>query len=305
MSRSFCHSSSCWQYLPCDQHSDRLQKLMEGLKDPLARVEHADPSRSGVATTAQLVCAMRAQESARPEGERLFEDSCAATLAGPGMLMLTTGKTFPSVNETVVLRTKAIDDEINRFTTQHAGKGGQLVIIGAGYDCRAFRLASLSKLRVFELDFKSVLNEKLQLLKAGGFSTCCLSHWALGCDLSQAGWEQQLVRHGEFRVEEPTLYLLEGFCGYLKEAELLPLLKTLATLTSGPTTMITTWIAPGFQSHTSLHQFYTATPGKFLGQAGWHCYEELSIGDIAAKYQRTTVVQADNRSFFLTLSRPQ
>jgi len=246
---------------------------------------------------------MRAQESAKPAGERLFDDPCARVLAGPGMLMLTTGTRYPSVNETVVLRTRAIDEEIGRFVEKYGH--GQLVIVGAGFDCRAFRLPCLSVLRVFELDFQAVLNEKLQLLGAQEFKQpCCASHHPLGCDLSQAGWQQHLSDHAEFRASEPTLYLLEGFCGYLKESELTPLLRIISKLASGPSLLIATWIAPGFESHTTLHQFFTAAPGKFLEGAGWQCLTEVSVGELALKYNRTALVKPDNRTFFMTIAQP-
>lgn len=300
----YCPTLSCWQRTPCAKHPDRLQQLTASLNDPLSSVEHADPSRSGVATTAQLVCAMRAQESAKPEGERFFYDPCASVLAGPGVLMVTTGQQFPEINELVVLRTRAIDEEITRFVQEFGS--GQLIVFGAGLDCRAFRLQCLSSFRVFELDFQSVFNEKLSLLKANKFEPVCAEYHSLGCDLSQPGWREQLVGHPSFKPSEPTLYLLEGFCGYLKEEELIPLLEAISGFTSGPTEMIATWIGPGFQSHTSLHQFFTNSPTKFLNErTSWHCYEELSLGDLAVKYNRTAIVKSHDRGFFFSLSRPK
>lgn len=298
----YCSYLDCWQRTPCPKHPDRLQQLTAKLNDPLSRVDHSDPSRSGVATTAQLVCAIRARESAKPEGERFFYDPCASALAGPGVLMITTGKQYPEVNEMVVFRTRAIDEEITRFTQEF--KSGQLVVLGAGLDCRPYRLQCLSSFRVFELDFQSVFNEKGSVLKANNFEPVCASYNPIGCDLSQPGWREQLVNHPEFKAAEPTLYLLEGFCGYLKESELVPLLEAIAGFTSGPTEMIATWIGPGIQSHTSLHQFFTTSPTKFLNEkTSWSCYEELSLGEMAVKFNRTAIVRPTDRTFFFSLSK--
>ena len=59
------------------------------------------------------------------------------------------------------VRTRVIDDALRDFV---AGGGRQLVLLGAGYDCRALRLPELAELRVFEVDHPATQAHKRDVL---------------------------------------------------------------------------------------------------------------------------------------------
>jgi len=59
------------------------------------------------------------------------------------------------------LRTRVIDDDIVAFA--RAG-GRQIVLLGAGFDCRAWRLAALSGATVFEVDHPATQKKKRAVL---------------------------------------------------------------------------------------------------------------------------------------------
>jgi methyltransferase (TIGR00027 family) len=114
--------------------------------------------------TAQYNALFRALESSLPESRRLIEDPLAECfLSGPfsvvGRLAHLPGlRTFfpwfidqrwPGVRTALVARTRLIDEAV---AARPGEATEQLVILGAGFDSRAYRLAGLEHLDVFEVD---------------------------------------------------------------------------------------------------------------------------------------------------------
>ena len=102
--------------------------------------------------TAEQNALFRALESALPESRRLFEDPLASAfltwpLALVARLAIVPGlrqfvpwyidHRWPGVRSSVVARTRLIDDAITASLEEHTE---QLVILGAGFDSRAYRL---------------------------------------------------------------------------------------------------------------------------------------------------------------------
>lgn len=112
------------------------------------------------------------------------------------------------------LRTRAFDDVLRAFL---AGGGRQVVLLGAGYDCRALRFAAeLEGVRFFEVDHPSTQAEKRRVLRAAqlasgaryvawDFESQPLS--ALAARLAQEG-----LAH-----DQRVLTLWEGVTMYLSE----------------------------------------------------------------------------------------
>jgi len=123
--------------------------------------------------TAESVAAIRAVESAKPEAERLCYDPYARYFISGGrdeagmefwrnLLFSVNRDNFGVFNE-IVLRTRYIDDYIMNRTD---GELRQIVILGARYDSRAYRLDGLKdKVRVFEVDHPSTQKLKIEKLK--------------------------------------------------------------------------------------------------------------------------------------------
>ncbi len=114
--------------------------------------------------TAEYMALFRALESARPDGERLFEDRAAASFLRPTLRAVAFAARFPPAHSLIValidnrwpgprpsgvVRTRVIDD----FVTGAMQAGcTQLVLLGAGYDTRATRLPAVAASTVFEID---------------------------------------------------------------------------------------------------------------------------------------------------------
>src|SRR5215510_13964989 len=119
----------------------------------------------GVSHTAALVCLYRAIESARPRGTRLFDDPFAPLFLGWRFRTALRLSSLPVIGAampwslvdghwsgprgTVAVRTRYIDDCLVNALRQGVK---QVVILGAGFDCRAHRIRRIAQSRVFETD---------------------------------------------------------------------------------------------------------------------------------------------------------
>jgi len=126
--------------------------------------------------TAEAMAIHRAVESAKPEHERVCYDPLANYFMSARVRIL--GKSpflakaaywflserrFPGALGYVAVRTRCIDD----YLKECIGNGiRQLVILGAGYDSRAYRIEGLKgKVKVFEVDHPTTQKVKVKRLK--------------------------------------------------------------------------------------------------------------------------------------------
>src|ERR1700730_15343228 len=120
--------------------------------------------RNRASLTAEFMALFRALESSRPERSRLFRDPLAAIFLHQwrkwlyGIAQLDTGRRFveqlldrnaPGARAAGIARTKWIDDEVTRSLE----RATQLVLLGAGFDTRPYRLPSSQPVTTFELDY--------------------------------------------------------------------------------------------------------------------------------------------------------
>ena len=115
----------------------------------------------------------RARESARPAASRLFEDDLAPSFLDRRFQWALQLSRLPLLGRivpwslidghwsgsrgTVVARTRYIDDAL---TAALARGVGQVVILGAGFDSRAYRVPGIERTRVFEVDLPATQAEK-------------------------------------------------------------------------------------------------------------------------------------------------
>jgi methyltransferase (TIGR00027 family) len=126
--------------------------------------------------SAAIIAAHRAFDSAKPAAERICYDPYAEQFAGPGFTVIgevdvpadTALELFnalvPGFHEFFLARTKYIDDMLE----QHLANGlEQLVILGAGYDSRAYRFKALvQQARVFEVDHPATQRVKKERVRS-------------------------------------------------------------------------------------------------------------------------------------------
>ncbi len=100
----------------------------------------------------------------------------------------------------------------------------QVVVVGAGYDSRAWRLAR-SRVRWLELDHPATQADKAARAPAGGPTF-------VPADLRQDGAVEALVAGG-LSLDRPSIYVLEGLTMYLPEPAVRRLLRDLASVARG------------------------------------------------------------------------
>ncbi len=193
--------------------------------------------RDGVASrTAQYMALFRALETIRPERERLFADPQASAFLDRGLRAAVTAARVPLLGGLVpayidrrwpgprasgVLRTRVIDDAVRAALDDGAR---QVVILGAGFDTRALRLAR-SGVRYFEVDHPDTqaLKRAAGTVDGTRYVAVDFAREEVGPALAAAGLED----------DARTLFLWEGVLSYLEPPAIDAMLRWMA-VTGGP-----------------------------------------------------------------------
>ena len=221
--------------------------------------------RAGHASrTAEYNALFRALQSSLPASRRLFEDPLAqAFLTWPlnlvARLTVVPGwrefvhwfidRRWPGMRSSVVARTALIDDWI----TTCIGEGAtQLVMLGAGYDSRPYRLSCLHELTVFEVDHPDTQRAKQRALHHA-LSDLPTNVRYVASDLNQGQLETAMAGAG-YRGTTPTIFLWEGVTNYLTEAAIETSLQW-CSRAAASSVLIFTYV----------HRDVLTNPGAFVG----------------------------------------
>lgn len=182
--------------------------------------------KSGVASrTAETMALFRALESARPADDRLFDDRFATVFLRPklrtvvglsrrrgvgGIVPHFIDLVWPGARSSGIARTRFIDDLLRAELRDGVG---QIVILGAGYDCRAYRLPEIEPARVFEVDHPDTSRDKQrQLVQAIGSMPAHVSFVAT--DFNRDRLEPALAAAG-YDSARRACFIWEGVTNYL------------------------------------------------------------------------------------------
>src|SRR5262245_4458404 len=125
----------------------------------------------GPSRTAEMVCLARAGEALRPASRRIVDDPYARYFLRPMAQSMLAGRRAPlplagtpaELTTFVLCRHRAIDDRL--AAALDAGVE-QVVVLGAGYDTRAWRFAEqLAGRPVWEVDFPATARRKESLAR--------------------------------------------------------------------------------------------------------------------------------------------
>ena len=202
--------------------------------------------------TAQYMAFFRVLETMEPAGQRLFSDPYAVRLlSGPlrtfaclaripllGTLIRTILELgWPCTRSSGVVRTRAIDDMVTEAVRDGAC---QLVLLGAGFDSRAYRLQEAAKTRVFEVDHPATQQEKRARLSSVATSRSANVQF-VPVDFEKDDLEARLIEAG-FRREVPTVVVWEGVISYLTKPAVHKTLSLLARLLASGSQLIFTYM---------------------------------------------------------------
>ncbi|HEX8113081.1 MAG TPA: SAM-dependent methyltransferase [Kofleriaceae bacterium] len=203
--------------------------------------------------TAQWVAAARGMGRLLPEAVRIADDPYGLSFASPSIARLVdrTRDAHPDRAQVIArvpglslwiaymqVRTRLIDDAVRAFAT--AG-GHQVVVLGAGYDCRALRLPELAGARVFEVDHPATQGHKRAVLdRLGARSPARYLTWDfethpmddLPGALADAGHDPAA----------PTLTIWEGVTMYLTDAAIHASLRAIASWSTAGSELALTYM---------------------------------------------------------------
>jgi methyltransferase (TIGR00027 family) len=123
-------------------------------------------------------------------------------------------------------RVTFFDSVVDRYLSDTA----QFVILGAGFDTRAFRLPGNTRVRSFEIDTAKTQAVKRESLEKAGINVTGVTFVA--ADFEKEDWLAKLVDAG-FDPQQPTLFLWEGVMMYLHKEAVEATLRKIARTASG------------------------------------------------------------------------
>ena len=194
--------------------------------------------------SAEIIAAMRALESRRPEKLRICYDPYARHLIRgkfrfvaqsrlvTKLLYAYIEKKGPGLPAGIAARTRYIDDIVKHDIANGAK---QVVIMGAGLDMRPFRLDVLKDIHVFEVDFpatQALKREKLKSIELPErhhltYVPIDFNKDDLGTELAKAGYDSTIK----------TLFIWEGVTMYLDADSVDTTLKYIASNSAPESTL--------------------------------------------------------------------
>ena len=167
----------------------------------------------------------RATESLRPPQHRLFFDPFAVHFIRPSLQRAVwfsksaifrklvnwyADRRIPGARTSAIARTKFIDDVLARAIEKDIP---QLVILGAGFDCRAYRLRFLDRTTIFEVDHPDTLAWKMAKLREI-LPKLPVNVRYVELDFNQGRLKEELIR-ADLQPLRPVVFLWEGVTNYL------------------------------------------------------------------------------------------
>jgi methyltransferase (TIGR00027 family) len=210
----------------------------------------------GVSRTAAFVALWRAIESSRSPATRLFEDPLAQTFLGwryrwalrvsrlPGVgavlpWSLVDGH-WPGPRGTVAVRTRYIDDLVQAALRRGVN---QIVILGAGFDSRAYRIQGIAGARVLEVDHPVTQADKRNRITSR-LGTIPSHVRFVPVDFSTETLDTVLCRAG-CRGDATTFFICEGVTHYLSAEAVDAMFRSVARSSAAGSQMVFTYIHRG------------------------------------------------------------
>lgn len=241
-----------------------------------------------IGRTALLTAAERARESGR--SDRLFDDPLATVLAGEEGAALLESAPPGSTSRVMSIRTRFFDDWVLGLAGRNVR---QVVVVAAGMDTRAFRLAWPPATILWELDRPDLLGIKQDLLRGAGAEAAC-DRRQVAVDLGADSWPDALSEAG-FRPHLPSAWLVEGLLVYLGSEQVTHLLGQIADLASGQGRLGVDFVSESFlrspwmrsylewlAAQEAPWRFGTDRPEDVLAASGWHATAVTQPGEEGA-----------------------
>jgi methyltransferase (TIGR00027 family) len=262
--------------------------------------------------TAEVMALFRALETVAPPRDRLFADVYAERFLRPsGRFLVSLARLQPvrrgilriidrkwlGARTSAIARTRLADDWL-----QNALRNGarQVLILGAGFDMRAYRLPEIGAARVFEVDHPFTQAAKIRLISRQAGHHAVVTH--VPVDFNRQTLDAAL-RGSDFDSNARSIVLWEGVTNYLTEAAVDATLRTIAVSVSPESELFLTYVHRGlldgtrrFDGGAEILQrvrevgepwtcgFEPSEMPAYLMTRGFALIEDLSADDYRARY---------------------
>jgi methyltransferase (TIGR00027 family) len=204
--------------------------------------------------TARQNALFRALEARRRPGSRVADDSLAVRFLSPEYRVLTElaripplhrliehviDSRWPCARAGVVARTRVLDDTI----AAELATVEQVVILGAGFDTRAYRLPGIERLPVFEVDHPTTQAEKQRILAKT--SVGLPGHVTFVPVVFGTDDPATRLADSGFAAGRQTLVLWEGVTNYLDRPAVDTTFRWLASALGSGSPMLFTYVHRG------------------------------------------------------------
>lgn len=173
--------------------------------------------------TAETIAMVRMIESKKPENERICYDPYAVNFISQEVLdfaaknpekysafVARNESLVPGASNSIVARVRFFDDVLKSSIDDGLE---QLVIVGAGYDTRAYRIEGLDRTQVFEIDHPAT--QKIKIKKIKEIFKSQPDHVTyIPLDLEIDKFGQKLLKT-KYDSSKKTLFIMEGLLMYI------------------------------------------------------------------------------------------
>jgi methyltransferase (TIGR00027 family) len=226
-------------------------------------------------TTAEAVCLIRAYEHAKPAAARVMDDPYAHWFLGP---MLRAALSYEGVVPNlgsypdwatdgivgfVAARHRYIDEALRRASRRMQ----QVVLLGAGYDMRAYRFArELRRCTVFEVDHPATGGRKARILARRQKELPDVNVVRVQVDFEKQSFRRELEKAG-FEPGRLTFFVWEGVSMYLSRAGVKATLATIRAMSAaGSELAMDLWYLPDEPDLVSSARRWSSSLLSLLGE---------------------------------------
>jgi methyltransferase (TIGR00027 family) len=269
-------------------------------------------SFAGVATSATRVIELYV-----PEEQRLFDDPFALALLPfgwrvffrlaflPGLrgaVLAMRERRMPGSLGSILCRTRYIDDVLKRSLAEGID---QVVILGAGFDSRPYRIAGMDRVRVFEVDLPGT--EKLKKARLEKVLGAVPENVTLiGLDFDRQNLDDALSEAG-FQKGQRTLFIWESVTQYITAVAVDGTLRTVSDLSGAGSAIVFTYVRRGLIDGTDRPEWMgsflsfaskvgspmifgldQAEVATYLADRGLRLVEDVGAADYQARYLEPT-----------------